>query len=89
MKTAIVNNLTSSRSQSNNCEDDFNLLINLKGFLKTDSSTVIKYDSNELSNIEDINSDDNSFESETIAYICGFLIKKLNLQCKLFSLFRK
>lgn len=83
IKTAIINNLSSNKNFSSNCkDDDAQLLINLREFLENKFHKHVVSDSNELLQIPNVVIDTNSFESETTAYVCGFMIRKFKINCE-------
>lgn len=82
MKTAIINNLSSNKNLASNCEDDNSqLIVNLKEFLQKKAHKNVVIDSNELLQIHNVVVSSDLFESETTAYVCGFFMKKLQLNC--------
>lgn len=87
LKTAVLNRLITPHSGALNCEPDGgSILDNMKELLTEDISVNFlsdsEHDINELldwsvSEINDLSESD--FDTQTISYICGYLIKKINL----------
>lgn len=84
-KTAILNNLAFKKSLGTNCEiDNNNLLDNLQNFLCNFSriqnsipniETTIEIDDSKLP----VSLDEKNFDTQAIAYVCGFIIKKIDI----------
>lgn len=82
MKTAVINNLSSNKNLASNCEDDNSqLMVNLREFLENKTPKNVVFDLNEMLLITDVVINSDLFESETTAYVCGFFMKKLQLNC--------
>lgn len=88
VKTAIISNLKHS-GYRRNCEDDeFVLANNLETFLTHSEDNLIEeepnYDiGNYVNDVSDAieNIEQATSEAQACAYVCGFLVKKLNIQC--------
>lgn len=86
-KTSIISNLSSS-NLSTNCETDEGIILdNLNIFLAHDSTSAASTHekicddiSDEIINENDIN--ENSGEMQACAYVCGFILKKIDLNCE-------
>lgn len=83
LKTSILNNLISYTSLNRNCEnDEGSILDNFRDFLTTEGSLPKPlFEYNELLDLQvpphvPISESDH-FDTQALAYVCGFLIKKI------------
>ena len=82
LKSIILNSLIAPRAKNPNCEDDEGKILNtLQSFL--DDATVEKTSNNLVLNEWNIPNSPvhlDFIDKQALAYVCGFLIKKVNIQ---------